>query len=98
MNELFTAKYDDLLTEFNRYVIEHPQFLEDIPNEALVVFVDHSDPEFSRFNLVRISEYRKHDDQPNRPVVYVDVGKLAPVHSRLVNPRVLPKFPDLTPA
>jgi len=66
MNELFTAKYNDLLTEFNRYIIEHPEFLEKIPDQALVVFVDHSDAEFSRYNLARVGEYGKHDDLPNR--------------------------------
>ncbi len=98
MNELFAIKYDELLTEFNRYVIEHPDFLASVPNEALIVFVDATDPEFSRYNLVRVAEYRKHDDLPNRPVVYLDVGELAPIRSRIVNPRVLTRIPDLATA
>ena len=93
MNELFALKYDDLLTEFNRYVVEHPEFLGNIPNEALLVLLDRTDPEFSRYNLNRTAEYHKHDDLPNRPIVYIDVGDLAPVRSRLKNPRVL-KSPD----
>ena len=98
MNELFVIKYDELLEEFNRYVIEHPEFLVKIPNEALIVFVDSNDLEFSRYNLARAGEYRQHDDLPNRPVVYLDVGELAPIHSRLINPRILPRFPDLATA
>jgi len=94
MNELFAIKYDELLTEFNRYVMTHPRFLADVPDEALIVLVDPHDPEFSRYNLERVRAYRRNDDKPDRPVVYVDVGKLAPVRSRLVRPRVLSRLPD----
>ncbi|MDI6770560.1 MAG: hypothetical protein QMD04_12920 [Anaerolineales bacterium] len=94
MNELFTIKYDELLTEFNRYVMTHPKFLAGIPDEALIILVDPNDPEFSRYNLERVRAYRRNDDKPDRPVVYVDVGALAPVRSRLVRPRVLPRLPD----
>lgn len=94
MNELFAIKYDELLTEFNRYVMTHPRFLADIPDEALIVLVDPNDPEFSRYNVERVRAYRRNDDKPDRPVVYVDVGKLAPVRSRLVRPRVLSRQPD----
>lgn len=98
MNELFAIKYDELLTELNRYVIEHPEFLEKLPDHALMVLVDRSDPEFSRYNLVRVSEYQKNDDHPDRPVLYIDVGELAPLHSRLINPQIVPEFPDLVAA
>ncbi|HID64848.1 MAG TPA: hypothetical protein EYP49_19185 [Anaerolineae bacterium] len=94
MNELFAIKYDELLTEFNRYIMTHPKFLADIPDEALIVLVDPNDPEFTRYNLERVRAYRRNDDKPDRPVVYVDVGELASVRSRLVKPRVLSRLPD----
>lgn len=94
MNELFALQYDALVTEFNRYVMTHPEFAAKIPNEALIVLVDSKDPEFSRYNLERVRAYRDNDDQPDRPVVYVDVGKLAPVRSRLLRPRVLSRLPE----
>ena len=93
MNELFAIKYDELLTEFNRYVMTHSNFLADIPDEALVVLIDPNDSEFNRYNLERVRAYQCNDDKPDRPVVYVDVGKLAPVRSRLVKPRVLSRLP-----
>lgn len=93
MNELFALKYDELLTEFNRYVMTHPTFLADLPDEALIVLVDSKDPEFSRFNLERVQAYQRNDDRPDRLVVYVDVGKLGPVRSRLIKPRVLSRLP-----
>jgi len=94
MNDLFALKYDELLTEFNRYVLEHPEFLADIPNQALIVLVDSRDPAFTRYNLDRVAGYRRHDDVPNRPIVYLEVGELAPIHSRMLNPRILPRMPD----
>jgi len=94
MNELFALQYDELLTEFNRYVMTHPTFLADVPDEALIVLIDSNDPEFSCSNLERVRGYQRNDDQPDRPVVYIDVGKLAPVQSRLIKPRVLSRLPD----
>lgn len=94
MKEFFAIKYDELLTEFNRYVITHPEFLNDIPDQALIVLLDPDDPEFNRYNMERIHKARQHDDLPDRPVIYVDVGELAPVQSRLVNPRVLRRLAD----
>jgi hypothetical protein len=96
MNELFAIKYDMLLTEFNRYVIAHPDFLADLADETLIVLIDPDDAEFSRYNLERARAYQRNDDKPNRPVAYVDVGKLAPVQSRLIHPRTLARPPEIS--
>lgn len=94
MNTLYEEKYDELFAEFNRYVIEHPEFAKRIPQDALVVLLDKNDPAFNDENLRHSKSYMKHDDNPNRPVVYVQVGLLAPVKSRLRNPRLLTHVPD----
>ena len=94
MNELFATKYDMLLTEFNNYVMTHPDFLAHIPDEALIVLIDLNDPEFSCYNVKRVQAYQRNDDKPDRSIVYVDVGELAPVRSRLISPRVLSQLPD----
>ncbi|MDP3183856.1 MAG: hypothetical protein Q8M58_01145 [Anaerolineales bacterium] len=94
MNTLFEEKFDELFTEFNRYIIEHPEFAKRIPQDALVVLLDKNDPVFNRENLHRSKSYLRHDDNPKRPVVYVQVGQLAPVKSRLRNPRLLTHVPD----
>ena len=90
---LFEEKYDELFTEFNRYVVEHPEFARRIPHDALVVLLDKSDPEFSRENLYRVKGYLKRDDHPKRPVIYVQVGRLAPIKSRLRHPRLITRAP-----
>jgi len=52
------------------------------------VFLDKSEPEFSEWSLARARQHAQIDDQSDRPVVYVDVGKLAPRRSRLIRPRI----------
>ena len=94
MSSLFDEKYDELFTEFNRYVVEHPDFAKRIPQDALIVLLDRNDPEFSRESTRRVKEYLRHDDKPARPVVYVQIGRLAPAKSRLRNPRLATSVPD----
>jgi hypothetical protein len=94
MNSLFEEKYDELFTEFNRYIIEHPEFAKRIPLDALVVLLDERDSEFNRENLRRLNKYLKHDDHSKRQVVYVQVGRLAPIKSRLRNQRVMTRAPE----
>lgn len=94
MNSLFEEKYDELFTEFDRYVVEHPDFASRIPKDALIVLLDKSDPLFNRESLRRVESYRQHDDDPNRTIVYVQVGRLAPVKSRLRNLRLMTREPS----
>lgn len=73
-----------LTTEFDRYVLEHPEFSESIPPNAQVVLLPEDDPELSRRNL----EIAKAQREPGQSVVYVRIEKLLPPLSRLVNPRI----------
>ena len=93
MNSLFEEKYDELFTEFNYYVAEHPEFSERIPHDALVVLLDKNDPTFNQENLRRVRSYLQQDDVPGRAVVYIQVGRLAPVRSRVRNLRMLTREP-----
>ena len=81
MNEYYRAKLNELLTEFNRYLAEHPAFVDKIPNEAEVVLLDKHDLGYNRFVL----ENLKND----HPVIDIDIGELAPIHSRLKRPTVV---------
>ena len=94
MSDAYRAKYNELFTELNRYMLEYPEFGEQIPRNALIVLIDERDPEFSRRNIQLAHEYLPHDDLPDRPVIYVDVGELVPVRSRLCHPRVITQMPE----
>jgi hypothetical protein len=85
MNEFYRAKFNEFFAEFTRYLVEHPEFAGQIPDGAEVVLLDDRDPEYNRYVIDAIRAV-----PPEHPVVYVEVGELAPVRSRLRNPRVLP--------
>ena len=86
--EIF-SKNVTLSTEFNKYLVEHPEFAEQIPDEAVVVLLPADDPELCQENLRLMEDNKSIDDVPNRPVVYVKIERLAPPPpSRLVNPTV----------
>ena len=78
-----------LSTEFNKYLVEHPEFAEQIPDEAVVILLPADDPELCQENLRLMEENKSIDDAPNRPVVHVRIERMAPPPpSRLVNPTV----------
>jgi len=81
MNEFYRAKLNELLSEFTRYLTTHPSFAENIPNHAEVILLDKRDPAYNRFVLSAIKS--------DHEVVYVDVGELSPIKSRLKRPKVV---------
>ncbi len=44
-------KIFELSEQFNRYVFDHPEILDEIPDKAALVLLDADDPEFNRANL-----------------------------------------------
>ncbi|HSE87087.1 MAG TPA: DUF5647 family protein [Candidatus Binatia bacterium] len=81
----FAYKNIVLNTEFNKYLVEHPEVADKIPDNALVVLLPEDDPSLCRKNLALARRYR----EKNQPVVHVRVKKLAPPpKSRLVQPRL----------
>jgi len=81
--ELFTKNLK-LSTEFDLYLLEHPEVAERVPENALIILLPEEDPELCRKNL----EIAKTRQEPGQPIVYIRVEKLAPPRSRLVNPQV----------
>jgi len=47
----FSDKIFELSEQFNRYVFEHPEVLNGIPDKAVLVLLDADDPEFNRANI-----------------------------------------------
>jgi len=78
--EIFTKNLI-LSTEFDRYIMEHPEFAEKIPLNAQVVFLPENDPELCRINMEIADRQREEGQQ----VVYVHIGSIAPQISRLKN-------------
>lgn len=75
----FVEKNSMLVKEFDRYVIEHPDFAEKIPDSALIVMQVEDDEEFNRWakeTALKVAE-------KEQSIVYVTITKLKPVRSRI---------------
>ena len=78
------AKNLKLSTEFDLYLLEHPEVADRIPENALIILLPEEDLELCEKNL----ELSRARQDPGQPIVYIRVEKLSPPRSRLVNPRV----------
>jgi hypothetical protein len=70
--------------EFAKYLIEHPDFDEKIPNGAHIIFLPENNPELLRENMKLVDQVRREGGQP----VFVHVKGLLPDKSRLIAPTI----------
>jgi hypothetical protein len=75
----FIEKNTMLVSEFDKYIIGHPEFAESIPDNALVVMQIEGDEEFNKW----ARELAKGVVDSENPAVYVTVTELKPVRSRI---------------
>ena len=68
-----------LIKEFDRYIIEHPDFADTIPDNALVVMQIQGDNEFNSW----AREASLSAAEKDTPIVYVTIKELKPVRSRI---------------
>lgn len=78
--EIF-AKNLILSTEFDRYILENPEFAEKIPLNAQIVLLPEDDQELCGINKEMAEKQRVEGQR----VVYVHIGKIAPQISRLTD-------------
>lgn len=69
--ELF-RKNQQLSTEFELYLLEHPEIEEKVPENAMIVLLPEYDKELAETNL-KLAEANR---EPGRTIVYVGVEKL----------------------
>ncbi len=77
--EGFTERNSMIVKEFDRYILEHPEFAEKIPNNALVVMQIERDDEFNQW----AKEIALKAAEKDQPIVYVTITELKPVRSRI---------------
>ncbi len=65
----------DLIFEFEKYVLEHPEIPEKIPRDAVVFMKVRGDQKFNRWS--------ERQAKNGAPLVSVTVKKMGPVHSRI---------------
>lgn len=84
--ETIVEKNITLSFEFERYILEHPNVLERIPQGAEIVLLPRDDPELYHINLETAQRAQQERDGQHK--VYVEIQALAPPRSRLVSPRL----------
>ncbi|MBI4823325.1 MAG: hypothetical protein HY805_03730 [Nitrospirae bacterium] len=77
--ERFVEKNSMVVREFDRYIIEHPEFAEQIPNNALVIIQVEGDKEFNKWAKETALKVAEKDQR----IVYVTITELKPVRSRI---------------
>jgi hypothetical protein len=75
----FTEKNTMLIKEFDKFILEHPEFAEKIPDNALVVMQMEGDEDFNEW-AKRVAQ--KMADRQNPPI-YVTITELKPVRSKI---------------
>ncbi len=76
---IMERKNTELIKEFNRYVREHPEFADSIPNNAIVIMQLEGDEEFNRWSL----DLAKRHAEKSQPVICVRIKKIKPIRSRI---------------
>jgi len=84
MFSILEKKHAILVTEFDRYVVEHPEFAANIPRNAQIVLQFEGDEEYNNWST-QLAERQR---EPDQRVVYVKVKGLKPAKSRLLKPKV----------
>ncbi|PIW87074.1 MAG: hypothetical protein COZ94_07135, partial [Nitrospirae bacterium CG_4_8_14_3_um_filter_41_47] len=67
MIDVLEKKHSILVTEFDRYVVEHPEFAAKIPRNAQIVLQVEGDEEYNRWSRELADRQR----EPGQVVVYV---------------------------
>lgn len=65
--------------EFDLYVLENPEILEQIPDNSEIALLPEDDPELAKINL----EMAREKSETDRTVIFVHLGKLKPLTSRI---------------
>jgi Family of unknown function (DUF5647) len=84
VNRQMQEQHALLIEEFNQYLFDHPEFLEQIPQGAVVVLQLKGDEEYNRWSR-RIAHKTREKGQP---LAFIEIQKLAPARSRLVEPQL----------
>ena len=75
----FVEKNSLLIKEFDKYVLEHPEFPDKFPDNALVVMQIEGDEEFNNWARETANRVAEKDT----PIVCVTITEMKPVRSRI---------------
>lgn len=84
MIDILEKRHAILVAEFDRYVVERPEFAAKIPKNAQIVLQVEGDEEYNKWSRQLADKQR----EPDQMVVYIKVKGLKPAKSRLIKPEV----------
>jgi len=88
----FARKQLELTAEFGKFVFDHPEVDESLPDGAFIYFEIAGEPEFNRYSRELAAQQQREE---GAPIVIVRVKGLTPPQgSRLIDPVIEP-FPAL---
>ena len=73
-----------MIQEFNQYLFEHPQFLQDLPEKAVIVLQLKGDEEYNRWSREVAGKVK----DEGQPLAFIEIQEIAPLRSRLVEPQL----------
>jgi hypothetical protein len=76
---VFEKRNSLLGMEFDRFMIEHPDYVDKIPDNAQIILLLEGDNEFNEWSAHVGKEQAEH----GQPLVYVTIKKLGPARSRI---------------
>ncbi len=86
INREYEEKTLSLSLEFSKYMLEHDEFDDQIPENATVVLLPKTDPEYCEYVKQQVRLRKLH----NEPVVFIEFDGLQPERlSRLINPHLI---------
>jgi len=82
----FARRQMELAAEFAKFIMEHPEIDESLPEDSYVYFEIEGESEFNRYS--RELAQRREREEGMIPVCVRAKGLAAPQGSRLIDPRI----------
>ena len=82
--EVFKELVSILSSEFDKYLMEHPEVSQKIPKNALLVFQLEGSNEFNEWSKKLSRKYQEKE----QPLLFVYIKGLKPSLSRLIEPKL----------
>lgn len=78
--EMWRQRHIELAEQFEHYILEHPELLGQMPDEAIICMQVEGDEAFNSWSRRWIKRVAKGEENP---VVYVHIKRLKPFRSRI---------------
>jgi len=85
--EDFARRQMELTAEFAKYVMEHPEVDDSLPDDSYVYFEVEGEPDFNRY-CRQLAERREREEGMETVCVRIK-GLVPPQGSRLIEPQIL---------